>query len=229
MLSPLPTRNSSSRETYLSLRGGILSGALAPGYRLYEGRIAAELGVSRTPVREALAMLEAEELVVSVPNRGTVVRGVGAEEVQETYEVRAAVEGYAARVAAGRAGKPELAALRRLEREMERALARRFPSEGERVRKLADLNAEFHKAIAAATGNRVLMRTIGTLIDAPLHARAYFWYTEPRKRQSASDHARMIELLEAGDPDECERFWQSHLYRGRDSLIEYLRTMREGV
>jgi DNA-binding GntR family transcriptional regulator len=206
------------------LRSAILSGALEPDSRLYEHRIAAELGVSRTPVREALAMLEAEELVVSVPGKGSVVRRITPDEVRETYDVRAVLEGHAASLAAERIRAPELAKLRRLARDMRRALARAYPSEDRRVDDIAGLNAEFHKTVAAAGGNRVLERTIEGLIDAPLYARAYFWYRDPGKQASFDDHERMIELLAAGDPDACESFWREHLLRGRDYLIEYLET-----
>ena len=227
MLVPLPSRNSSTRETYLTLRKAILSGALPPEWRLYEHRIGAELGVSRTPVREALAMLEAEELVVSVPNRGTLVRRITVDEVKETYDVRAVLEGHAARLAAGRISAAELARLRRLARDMRRALARNYPSEDRRVDDLASLNAEFHMTVVTVAGNRVLQRTIESLIDAPLYARAYFWYKDPLKQASFDDHERMIELLAAGDPDACERFWAEHLRRGRDYLIDYLRDAAE--
>ena len=102
MLEPLPKRSSTVREVHQRLRSAIVSGALAPEARLYEQRIAAELGVSRTPVREALAMLDAEDLVVAGRTGGTIVRRVSVDEVRETYEVRAVVEGHAARLAAER-------------------------------------------------------------------------------------------------------------------------------
>lgn len=222
MLGPLPSRGSNARETYLRLRDAILSGSFAPGARLYERQVGAELGVSRTPVREALAMLEAEELVVSVPNRGTVVRRVSPAEVRETYEVRRVLEGFAARLAARRITRGEILRLRRLNRAMARALGPAYSSEGEHVGELARLNAEFHEFIAAVAGNRVLERTLASLIQAPLYARAFFWYSDPRKRASIEEHERLVEALERGDARGSERLWQAHLERGRDTLIEYL-------
>src|SRR5712692_5602152 len=84
-LSPLPTPTSTARQVYFSLRGAILSGILPPDARLTEREIAAQLGISRTPVREALWVLEAEGLAVSTRGRGMAVRRVTAEEVNETY------------------------------------------------------------------------------------------------------------------------------------------------
>jgi DNA-binding GntR family transcriptional regulator len=206
MLEPLPKRSSTVREVHQRLRSAIVSGALAPEVRLYEQRIAAELGVSRTPVREALAMLDAEDLVVAGRTGGTIVRRVSVDEVRETYEVRAVVEGHAARLAAERITADQLGVLRRLD----------------------ELNAEFHRTIGGATGNRVLARTLEWLLTTPLYARAYYAYSDPLKRASISDHARMIQLLEARDSDACERFWREHLYRGRDYMIEHLKTREVG-
>jgi DNA-binding GntR family transcriptional regulator len=224
MLEPLPERDSTAREVYQRLRSAIVSGALAPEVRLYEQRIAAELGVSRTPVREALAMLDAEDLVVSGRNRGTIVRRVSVEEVRETYDVRAVVEGYAARLAAERITAEQLGTLRRLDERMQRAIDRPHAVQDVQVRRLGELNAEFHRTIGAATGNGVLARTMEWLLTTPLYARAYYAYSDPLKRASISDHGRMIRLLEARDAKACERFWREHLYRGRDYMIEELKT-----
>jgi len=173
-------------------------------------------------VREALAMLEAEELVRNVPNKGTIVRRVTVDEVTQTYEVRRVLEGYAARVAAERITSAELGALERIERDMEKALKRKGISEDERVVLLTSLNADFHLAVAAAGGNTVLTRSIKALIETPIYARAYYWYADSRRRESVSDHSRMIELLRSHDGAACERFWQEHHVRGRDYLVEYL-------
>jgi DNA-binding GntR family transcriptional regulator len=227
VLSPLPERNSNTRETYLTLRRAIISGVLPPESRLYERRIGAELGVSRTPVREALAMLESEELVVSVPNKGTIVRRITAEEITQTYEVRIQLEGYAARLAVEHVTARELARLEQLDRAMQRAL-RRKESDDDRLLELTSLNADFHLAIAEAGRNRILVRTIKSLIETPVYARAYFWYANPRRSESVSEHARMVELLRAGDPAACERFWQEHHQKGRDYLVEYLSRREEG-
>lgn len=222
MLEPLPGRKSATKEVYLRLREAIVSGTLAPDERLYEQRLAADLGVSRTPVREALAMLDAEELVISENNRGTVVRRISPEEVQETYEVRAVIEGYGARLAAGRISRGQLDDLRALDEQMKQAISGRGAPPEEQVNELGRLNAEFHQIVATAAGNRVLGRTVGFLLNTPLYARAYYAYADLSKRASISDHGRMIELLTAGDPDACEQFWREHLYRGRDYMIARL-------
>jgi DNA-binding GntR family transcriptional regulator len=222
MLEPLPGRKTATKEVYFRLREAILSGALAPDMRLYEQRLAADLGVSRTPVREALAVLDAEELVVSENNRGTVVRRVTPDEVQETYEVRVVVEGYAARLAAARITSGQLDDLGALDEQMKQAISGRDMDAEQQVNELGRLNAEFHQAVATASCNRVLRRTVGFLLNTPLYGRAYHAYADLSKRASISDHGQMIELLASGDPEACEQFWREHLYRGRDYMIEHL-------
>jgi DNA-binding GntR family transcriptional regulator len=228
MFEPLPVRGSTVQEVYQRLRGAIVSGALPPDSRLYEQRIAGELGVSRTPVREALAMLDAEDLVVSGQNRGTIVRRVTVDEVRETYDVRAVVESHAARLAAELISSDQLAMLRRLDTRMRRAMDRPHSIEDEQVRRLGELNADFHRTIGVAAGNLVLARTMEWLLSTPLYARAYYTYTDSLKRVSISDHTRMIELLSERDSDACERFWREHLHRGRDYMIEHLKTREPG-
>lgn len=167
-------------------------------------------------------MLEVEELVVSIPNRGTIVRRVTADEIRETHDVRSVLEGHAARLAASRLSAGVLTRLRRWDRTMKRLLERRGVTEEARVQELANPRSEFHTLMAAASGNRVLERTIRRLLDTPLHARAYFWYRHLDKQASFDDHEQMIELLATADPDRCERFWKEHLKRGRDHLIGHL-------
>lgn len=222
MLVPLPPRSSTARETYQRLREAILSGDIPPGSRLNERRLAEQLGVSRTPVREALAMLEAEELVVSVPGAVAAVRHVTVEELDHAYHVRALLEGYAARLAAERIASRDLAVLRGIDRRMARVLERSGSDEKARVRELAALNAEFHTTMAVISGNRVLERTLQSLIDTPLYARAFYWYSEQRKRASRAEHERMIELLESRDVELAAHFWSEHVLRGRDAVLEGL-------
>src|SRR5947199_10401231 len=104
-------RNASVAATEL-IREAILDGRLEPGRRLKEEELARELGISRTPVREALLMLQAEGLVVSTPNRGAMVRVHDAEDLDDLYQLRALLEGHATRRAATRISEQEIEALR---------------------------------------------------------------------------------------------------------------------
>src|SRR5437899_9647281 len=100
-------RNASMAATEL-IREAIIDGRLEPGRRLKEEELARELGISRTPVREALLMLQAEDLIVATPNRGATVRVHDANDLHDLYELRALLEGYATRRAAERISKREV-------------------------------------------------------------------------------------------------------------------------
>jgi DNA-binding GntR family transcriptional regulator len=105
------TRNASSAATEL-IRQAIVDGRLPPGRRLKEEELARELGISRTPVREALLMLHAEGLVDVAPNRGAAVRSHSVEDLDDLYQLRAVLEGYSTRRAAHRLSDDEIHALR---------------------------------------------------------------------------------------------------------------------
>src|SRR5688572_21943948 len=105
------TRNASIAATEL-IRQAIIDGRLNPGQRLKEEELARELGISRTPVREALLMLQAEGLIDAAPNRGATVRSHSAEDLDDLYKLRAVLEGYATRRAATRLADGAIAGLR---------------------------------------------------------------------------------------------------------------------
>ena len=107
----LLVRNASVVATEL-IREAIVDGRLEPGERLKEEELAREMGISRTPIREALLMLQAEGLVVAIPNRGAMVRVHTPEDLDDLYQLRALLEGHATRRAATRISEPEIELLR---------------------------------------------------------------------------------------------------------------------
>ena len=143
------------------MRALILAGEYAPEERLIEEQLAERLGVSRTPVRQALTLLEAEGLVELAPNRGATVRSFTVADVWDIYDLRAVLEGHAARRAAGRIQGDEVGRLRELAAQME-GLAGRFEDHEEEIRALVGLNQEFHGAIVEASRNTRLQRLIST-------------------------------------------------------------------
>ena len=132
-------QNASVAATEL-IREAILDGRLDPGSRLKEEELARELGISRTPVREALLMLQAEGLIETVPNRGAVVRTHDAEDLIDLYQLRALLEGYAARQAAARVTDEEIGLLRE-------SCDRFDKIAGDDFRELVKENLLFHRAI----------------------------------------------------------------------------------
>jgi DNA-binding GntR family transcriptional regulator len=209
------------------LRALILTGEYGPEERLIEEQLAERLGVSRTPVRQALTKLEAEGLVELAPNRGATVRSFTVADVWDIYDLRAVLEGHAARRAAGRIGGDELARLRELTEEME-GLAGRFEDHGEEIRALVALNQEFHGAIVEASRNSRLQRLINRTVEIPLMFKAFFWYTPHERVISNHYHRQILHALEAGDADRAEIVMREHVYEGRDFVIAALKEDMNG-
>jgi DNA-binding GntR family transcriptional regulator len=204
------------------LRALILTGEYGPDERLIEEQLAERLGVSRTPVRQALTMLEAEGLVEIAPNRGAAVCSFSIEDVWDIYDLRAVLEGHAARRAAGRIEMPELERLRELTGGME-GLAGRFVDHEEEIRALVALNQEFHGTIVEASRNRRLERLINRTVEIPLMFKAFFWYTPHERTISNHYHRQILEALKKGDAYRAEIIMREHVYEGRDFVIGALK------
>lgn len=197
-----------SNEVYEHLRTEVLRGALRPGQWLREQEIAATLNVSRTPVREAVRRLDQEGLLEISPNRGVRVRELSADEAVETYEVRALLEGRAARRAAERAGKDDVARLRTL-----LAAIAELPPEDFAAHIGAD--DALHRAIADLAGNDVLTEMIGLLNSRITYLKIVTRDTNA-SGTTAHQHAAIVAAIEAGDPDAAETAMRTHIdtYQG---------------
>jgi DNA-binding GntR family transcriptional regulator len=205
------------------LRRWILEGEYEPDERLVEEQLGERLGVSRTPIRQALTMLEAEGLVEIAPNRGATVCSFSVDEVWDIYDLRAVLEGHAARRAAGRIGELELADLRRLAVEMERTTPERFSDHEEEIRQLVARNQQFHGTIVTACRNQRLERLVRRTVEIPLMFKAFFWYTPHERTISNHYHRQILHALEQGDADRAEIIMREHVYEGRDFVIQALK------
>jgi DNA-binding GntR family transcriptional regulator len=199
------------------IRTAILEGRIGPGERLKEETIARDLGLSRTPVREALLLLQGEGLVESTRNRGAVVRTYGGEEIQEMYELRALLEGYAARRAAARIG-PD--ALRRLGGSCERFSAL-VGEDG--ILELMRENLVFHNIIVDAAGSARLAEMVRTVIALPLVYRSFYWYSPEQRRMSERHHLPLLRALTVHDEERSELLMKEHVFEARDFLVASVR------
>ncbi|BCB19884.1 hypothetical protein OCUBac02_27780 [Bosea sp. ANAM02] len=194
-----------SGDVYETLRNAILSGEIRPNEPLIEADIAAALAVSRTPVREALQRLAVEQLIVP-RRRGWAVREITAVEASENSEVRAALEGYAARLAAERATDDEIAAVAAVH-------ARRIASNPADNRTRVETNRAFHGFIVSAARNEKLR-------DAILRSGRFYFngsvarMTSPAEfRLSNEDHEIILQALRARDSDRAEQAMRKHIMR----------------
>ena len=224
-MSALARREGAGQPDVLGrLRHLILVGEYGPEERLIEEQLAKRLGVSRTPVRQALAMLEAEGLVEISPNKGATVCSFGIDEVWDVYDLRAVLEGHAARRAATRIEVAELERLREIAAEMEGATTPgRFAGHEEEVRWLVATNQEFHGTIVTASRNKRLRWLIERTVEVPLVFKAFFWYGPAERAISNHYHRQIVRALEQRDAERAEILMREHVYQGRDFVIRALK------
>jgi DNA-binding GntR family transcriptional regulator len=202
-----------SEFVYRSLKEQIISGALAPDMRLIELAIAAEFGVSRTPVREALKRLAVENLVLADPARGMVVHAPDAREIEDVFIVREALDGLAARLAAHRITPSELARLRVVVDSMQQAIG-----EGRREQVVV-ANTHFHDVIYGAAGNEMLERLGRDLREFVRRFTTLPFASPERVDHVLTEHRNIVEALEKHDPEAAEAASRAHLAAAREYVV----------
>ena len=198
------------------IREAIMDGTLSPGQRLKEEELARELGISRTPVREALLILQTEGMIEAAPNRGAAVRSFDAADLGEMYLLRAAVEGLAARLAAERVTARSLSKLRRSCDRFEAVCA------GGTLKELVRDNLHFHDTILEIAGSERIAHLVRSVTVLPLVYKSYLWYSPSQKLISAHHHRLIVYALEARDPERAESVMKQHVFEARDVLVRRL-------
>ena len=201
------------RERVLAeLRERIVSGVLRPGDRLVERELADDLGVSRVPVREAIRTLASEGFVTTTSPRRTVVRQLSKVDVDELFDVRAALETLASGLAAEKATPADLRSLARL-----LAAAGKATATGKADR-ITAANTEFHDEIVAIAGNSLL-----TAMLRPIEGRLR-WLTRQNEhwRDLLSEHRALYEAIASGDSDQAKTCALNHVRRNRQLILAEL-------
>jgi len=205
----LPDHGQASDKVTQILREAILDGALRPSAWLRESELARELGVSRTPVREALKRLSAEGLVTITARQGAMVSRMTVEDVLEVYVVRENLEGLAARLAARHRSQQQLDQLEVILSRMTRATSEGRPTD------LADLNISFHKVIRKAAANHYLDHFL-TRVEFAVRRFGRTTFEMPgRTEEAMEEHRRIVEALRASDAQAAERLATAHMRRAR--------------
>lgn len=205
-------------HTYEAIRQAILSGLFAPGSRLTVDAVANRLGVSRTPVKEALVRLEREGLVRVVPRRGAFVAMLSAEEVLELYDLREVLDGLAARKAAERITPQELATLARYLRRADKCAAT-----GDLTR-YSDADLAFHQAVRQASKSPRLVEMLENLRDQTRLLMSTSILLEGRLQRSIEEHRRIYEALRRRDGPAAEEAARAHMRAARQAVEEYVRS-----
>jgi DNA-binding GntR family transcriptional regulator len=214
-------KSKSLREmVYQSLRKTILHGKLKAGQRLIEETLAHQIGISRTPVREAFHKLERDELVTRLPKGGFAVREFTKEDVEEIFGIRSAIESYAAYLATLHITPEKISALEKKIEESESALKK---GDDEKV---VQLHTEFHDLLYKSCKSKKLIEMINNFRDYFYRYRSTLLHTESGFKYSNEGHRRMLEAMKKKNPRLVERVVRQHLARGKEIVIKEINAGR---
>jgi DNA-binding GntR family transcriptional regulator len=201
-------------RVFTRLQNDILNGKYQPGESLVEMKLSEELGVSRTPVREAIRQLELEGLVQLVPNKGVTVKGISSQDIEDIYTIRMLIEGLAARWAAEKITPAEL-------REMKEALElEEFYTRKNDAGQLMHFDSKFHDIVFKASKSKPLMQTLSTFHHYVQRARNASLNNPDRARQALKEHKAIYQAIMEHDADRAEKLTTDHVRNASQSLLQ---------
>jgi len=218
---PADRRKSLVDEAYRAIRQRILDNVYPPGHRALELELAEQLGISRTPLREALLRLRNEGLVEIVPRHGVRVMPVSANDMKEIYEILTALESMAAELAAKRRPtQTEVEPLERASRDMARAL------KANDLDAWAEADERFHRTLIELSGNRLLMLAVLNFWDRSHRARMFTLRLRPKPVNSTKEHRALVERIRDGDAQGAYAVTRDHRERGSRELLTIIEQYR---
>jgi DNA-binding GntR family transcriptional regulator len=200
-----------------NLREAIVEGKVKPGQRLMEVQLAEQLGVSRTPVREAIRKLELEGLVIMLPRKGAYVANMSLKDIIDVLEIRASVEGLAASLASERISPEDIKKLEAILKDFEQSAA------GSDVETLLKKDVEFHECIFKATNNKKLHQLINSLWEQVYRFRVTYISDYDSTVNIARDHKLILDAIKKGDNEMAKKHATEHIEKLEHFMIE--RTM----
>ena len=201
-------------QVFEQVKGMILGGEIPPGRRVIENEVADSMGISRTPVREAVHRLAAEGFVIPLPKGGYAVRGLTLSGVEETFDIRSTLESFAASLAAKRFADEELLPLEKKIEEFQRCLERNDLSE------LTRINTDFHELLYALSRSPRLIKMIHDLRDDIFLLRKVMLNSADMARLSNKDHREMIRAMKKRDSGKVEKLVKKHILRGKEYVLK---------
>jgi DNA-binding GntR family transcriptional regulator len=214
---------------YQALRTAIVEGQLEPGQRLIEQRLAEELSLSRTPIREAVRMLTADGLVVAERHRGAMVRKLDRDDVLDLYELRGRLEGYACERAATRITLDQLMLIDKGIDDFNTAVRDRNLSELDRTRRVSAANGDIHGTIILASGHERLAHILSITVDAPAVFAALRGFNEAQLSQSNLFHQLIRDAIARGEPMRAGQLMHEHILQGRDEVLAQIGDGSDGA
>lgn len=208
-------------KIFTILRQRILDGKYKTGDSLIETRLAEELGVSRTPIREAIRQLELEGLVESIPNKGVIVKGITEQDIEDIYTIRRVLEGLAARWAVEKITDSELEKLKDNFELME------FYTSKDDLDQVAKLNTSFHEIIFNATKSNVLKHILTDFQYYVQWARYKSLKSPGRSQKALEEHRKILDAFIRRDVDDAERLVTEHIVNSSNNLVRQKKIERE--
>ncbi len=206
-----------------TLRKSIISGDIKPGERLMEVSLAEQMGVSRTPVREAIRRLEAEGLVTMIPRKGTHVSELSVKDIMDVLEVRAALDKLATGLAAKRIQQAQVKALESIHRQYISCV------EKDNLEGAIRKDVEFHDSIYAACGNTRLVSVASALREHSYRFRVIYLKDAQIAENVEEEHTQMLNALRDGNVDLAETLAETHIHHQMESIIREVNSGVQGV
>lgn len=221
-LQAIQERKSLGEHVFENLKHSIVRGKIASGEWLVESHIAKTLGISRTPVREAIHKLEREGLIERQPRGGFTVLGLKRNDIEETFGIRSVLEGYAARLAAIKHKAQELEELENKIEEFQNALDRN------KMNLLTAINTDFHDLLYSLSKSPKLINMINGLRDQIYRYRQMILKEKQFASTSNQDHKKMLKYIRKRDAEGAEHVVREHILRGQEMVLkEYDRQERD--
>ena len=199
-----------------SIRGAIISGVLKPGERLMEVQLAEKMGVSRTPIREAIRKLELEGLVVMIARKGAYVADLSIKNITDVLEVRAALEGLASGLAALRMTEEEIKDLELTARHFEQAM------NSNDVEGVIQTDIEFHEKIFKATRNEKLLQLTNSLMEQVQRFRVMYLNKAIKSTNLIKEHYKIVEAISRRNREMAENIAKIHIQNAEKDMMRLL-------
>lgn len=201
-------------QVFNKIHDDIINGKYEPGDSLVETKLAEELGVSRTPVREAIRQLELEGLVTYIPNKGVYVTGISEQDIKDIYTIRSLVEGLAVKWAIERIQPKQLEELEEIVELMEY-----YTVKGD-MEQVTKLDTRFHDVIYDACNSKVLKNTLRNLLRYIRRARLSSLRVPKRAHQALEEHKQILDAFKSHDPERGERLMIEHISHASLNLFK---------
>lgn len=214
--------NSLRGKVFNQLQNEILNGKYQVGDSLIETRLSDELGVSRTPIREALRQLELEGLVQSIPNKGAIVKGISSQDIEDIYTIRMRIEGLAARWAAEKITAQELVELK------DAIDLEEFYTIKNDTEHLMQFDSKFHDIIFKASKSKPLMHTLSTFHHYVQRARNIAFGSPIRAKEVLEEHKAIYSAIAEGDAEKAERLTTDHIRNASINLLKQSKKTENG-